>query len=196
MQAGMATKRAVGAILGVVLAACASPPPARYEPGTPTPAQTGQLKAAEAAYRSASPDYPKLRDAIAQDPVACGWLVRMFVRDVFSAREGRPLGEDTEFLRAAAKLADPLEERAIAELRALGAAAVPTLVGDLLQHDQPQPRELGVELLAEVGQPAKPALTPRATRWRTRWRPAATTSPCAPTRCAACAAAVRRRRSC
>lgn len=154
----MATKRAVGAFLGVVLAACASPPPARHEPGTPTPAQMEQLKAAEAAYRGASPDYPKLRDAIAQDPVACGWLVRMFVRDVFAAREGRPLGEDTEFLRAAAKLADPLESRAVAELRALGAAAVPTLVGDLLQHDQPQPRELGVELLAEVGQPAKSAL--------------------------------------
>jgi len=39
---------------------------------------------------------------------------------------------------------------------------VPTLVGDLLQHEQPQPRELGVELLGEVGQPATPALLPLA----------------------------------
>jgi HEAT repeat protein len=173
MQAGMATKRALGAVLGVVLAACAAPPPARYEPGPLTAAQTAQLKAAEAAYRSASPDYPKLRDAIAQDAAACGWLVRMLVRDVFTAREGRPLGEDTEFLRAAAKLADPVEQRAVAELKALGAAAVPTLVGDLLQHDQPQPRELGVELLGEVGQPAKAALLPLAKEGPNKQRRAA-----------------------
>lgn len=161
MQPGAATKRILGAALAVVLAACAATPE-RFEPGAPSPEQAARLKAAEAAYRAAAPDYPTQRDAIAQDPVAAAWLVRMFIRDVFAAREGRPLGEDDELLRAAAKIADPLADRAIAEIKVLGAVAVPTLVGDLLQHEQPQPRELGVELLGEVGQPAKPALMPLA----------------------------------
>jgi HEAT repeat protein len=157
MQSGAATKRVLGAALAVAIASCASSPP-RYEPGAPTPEQAARLKAVEVAYRANAPEYPAQRDAIAQDPVAAAWLVRMFIRDVFTAREGRPLGDDDELLRAAAKIEDPLADRAIAELKALGAVAVPTLVGDLLQHEQPQPRELGVELLGEVGQPAKPAL--------------------------------------
>ncbi len=161
MQPGAATKRVLGAAFAVAFAACASTPP-RYEPGAPSPEQTARLKAAEAAYRAASPEYPAQRDAIARDPVAAAWLVRMFIRDVFAAREGRPLGEDDELLRAAAKLEDPLADRAIAEIKALGGVAVPTLVGDLLQHEQPQPRELGVELLGEVGEPAKPTLLPLA----------------------------------
>jgi HEAT repeat protein len=161
MQPGAATKRILGAALAVAFAACSTVPP-RYEPGTPSPEQAARLKAVEAAYRAKAPDYPAQRDAIAPDPVAVAWLVRMFIRDVFAAREGRPLGEDDELLRAATKREDPLADRAIAEIQALGAAAVPTLVGDLLQHDQPQPRELGVELLGAVGQPAKPALLPLA----------------------------------
>lgn len=150
-------KRASVAALALAVAGCAAAPD-RFDPGLPTAAQMERLKAAEAAYRAAAPDYPAQRDALARDPVAAAWLARMFVRDVFTAREGRPLGEDDELLRAAAGVEDPIASRAIAELRTLGAAAVPVLVGDLLQHDQPQPRELGIELLGEVGQPARPAL--------------------------------------
>ncbi|MBM3973329.1 MAG: hypothetical protein FJ301_04430 [Planctomycetes bacterium] len=161
MQPSAATKRVLVAAVAVAVAACASTPP-RFELGLPSPEQAARLKAAEAAYRAAAPDYQAQRDAIAPDPVAVAWLVRMFIRDVFTAREGRPLGDDDELLRAAAKIEDPLADRAIAEIKALGAVAVPTLVGDLLQHEQPQPRELGVELLGEVGQPATPALLPLA----------------------------------
>lgn len=152
-----AMKRASGVALALAAVACSSAP-ARFEPGTPTAEQAARLKAAEAAYRAGAADYPAQRDAIAKDPVAVAWLVRMFVRDVFTAREGRPLGEDDELLRAAAGIEDPVASRAIAELRTLGAAAVPVLVGDLLQHEQPQPRELGIELLGEIGEPARPAL--------------------------------------
>jgi hypothetical protein len=58
---------------------------------------------------------------------------------------------------------DEVERRAIAELVALGAIAVPVLVQDLLLHEQPHLRELGGELLAHVGAPAVPALQ-RVTR--------------------------------
>ncbi|MEO6593375.1 MAG: HEAT repeat domain-containing protein [Planctomycetota bacterium] len=148
-----------GARVGValaLLAACSSPPPA-YRPGELSPAQQEQCRAIERAYRSEAAEYAALRDAAKGDPVVAGWLTRMFVHDVFTVREGRPLGDD-ELLRAAAKIEDPVEARALAELRVFGAAAVPTLIGDLLRHSQPQPRELGVELIARVGPAAVPAL--------------------------------------
>lgn len=153
MQPGAATNRwaTKGWLCLCLLAACAG---TRYEPGKLSDEQVAKCRALEVAYRSNAPDYPVLRDQAVADPVVAAWVVRMFVRDLFAVREGRPLGEDREFLRAAARLEDPVEVRALAEVRALGAIAVPTLLGDLLLHDQPQPRELGIELLALVGAPA------------------------------------------
>jgi HEAT repeat protein len=143
----------------VLLAACASPGgDAPFQAGTLTSAQAEAVRAAERAYRAADPGYESMRVALLADQVTANWLVRMFVRDVFTAREGRPLGEDEGLLRAAARIPDPVEDRALAEIGAAGAAAVPVLIGDLLRHGQPQTRELGVELLARVGTPAIPAL--------------------------------------
>ena len=156
MQPGVATKLRAVVLVGLVAAGCASAP--AYDPGALTKDPKAKLRAAELAYRSNAPEYAALRDELAKDPVAAAWLVRMFVTDLITVREGRSLGEDTEFLREAARLEDPLEVRAIAEVKALGAAAVPAIVGDLLQHEQAQPRELGIELAAAVGQPAVPAL--------------------------------------
>ncbi len=157
MQPGAATKlcRRTAVAVAVLAAACST---ASYEPGKLTPDQVAQCRAVEAAYRAQAADYPAKRDAMKQDPVAAGWLTRMFVRDVFTVREGRPLGGDEELFRAAIKAEDPTEVRALAEIKELGAMAVPTLVGDLLLHEQPHPRELGVELLAHVGAPARPEL--------------------------------------
>lgn len=170
MQPGAATKRwpLAGAAL---LAACAGGE--ARAPSRMSDDQLARLAAVERAYRSASPEYPAMREALRADPVAVAWLVRMFVRDVIAVREGRPLGGDEELLRAAARVPDPVEDRAVAELRQLGAQAVPTLVGDLLRHEQPHPRELGVELLAEVGQPAVPALQQMARDGAPRHRRAA-----------------------
>jgi len=141
----------------LLLAACASSAP-KFRPGALTPDQVAKCRAAELAYRAEAPEYPALRDALLVDPVAASWLVRMFVRDLFAVREGRPLGQDEDLLRAAAHIDDPVETRALAELMILGAIAVPAIVGDLLLHDQPQPRELGIELLGRLGAPALPAL--------------------------------------
>lgn len=159
MQPGVATHqvRPTALLLGLTAAACNSGP-ARFDPGALSPAQVEQCRVVEKAYRQQAADYPQRRDAALADPVVTAWVVRMFVRDLFAAREGQILGEDTPLLRAAARVQDPVEVRALAELRVLGAAAVPTLVGDLLLHEQPQPRELGIELLAMIGAPAVPAL--------------------------------------
>lgn len=165
-------KRSRSAAWFLVAAACAAAPE-RAQPGQPDAPQRARLKAAEAAYRAGAPELPTLRGEVAADPVTAAWYTRMLVRDILAAREGRPLGEDAEFLRAAAGIDDPTTARAVAELRALGAAALPTLVGDLLQHDQPQPRELGVELLAELGPTARAALTPVARDGAVRQRRAA-----------------------
>lgn len=154
----------------LLLATCAACGGAPQQPvlGELRADQLQALQAAEAAYRADPADpaqreraanvYQTRRDALAKDPVAAAWLTRMFIRDLFAVREGRPVGEDEGLFRAAAKIADPVETRALAEIRTLGAAAVPTLLGDLLRNEQPQPRELGIELLGVVGAPAAPAV--------------------------------------
>jgi hypothetical protein len=151
-----------GTLLGVMLAAACSsaPPPSGTEHQLPplSKEQAALCRDLERAYREQAADYALKRDALAEDPVAIGWITRMFIRDILTVREGRPLGEDQDLLRAAAGIANPTEARAIGEIEALSAVAVPTLVGDLLQHSQPQMRELGIELLARVGRPAVPAL--------------------------------------
>ncbi len=159
MHPGAATHRSatIGLATSFVFAACGGAPPS-YRPGELTPEQIGVCRDADRAYHENSKDYPALRERIAKDPVMTAWLVRVFVRDLITVREGRPLGEDDELFRAAARIENPVEARAMAEIRQLGAAAVPTLVGDLLLHSQPQPRELGIELLSMVGAPAVPAL--------------------------------------
>jgi HEAT repeat protein len=147
----------LGRSLPLLLVACAAAPAPFSLP--PLDAERSkQLQAAEQAFLREHEDYPARRAAIAADPVAAGWFTRRFVLDMFRVREGRPLGEDEDLLRAAAKVRDPVEQRAKGELQLLGAAAVPVLVGDLLCHEAPLSRELGVELLVAVGEPALPAL--------------------------------------
>jgi HEAT repeat protein len=151
-------RRCCAVAVAAALAACASQP-GLHQPGRPDAAQIERCRTAERLYRSGSPDYEALRDELARDPVTACWLTRLFVHDLFAVRENRPArGEGVEMMRAAARLADPTEARAIAEIEHLGAAAVPTLVDDLLQNRQPFARELGVELLAYVGRPAVPAV--------------------------------------
>lgn len=163
MHPGLATHArhtaCTGAVLVgfVLLAACAAGP-ARYQPGRLGEGQIAVLRAAEAAYRSEHQDYAVRRAEVWRDPDATGWLVRMFVHDVFAVREQRPLASRPEELARRAAGKDPVEARAIEEIRAAGERAVPVLVGDLLLDDQPLHRELGVELLAEVGATARPAL--------------------------------------
>lgn len=174
MPPGAATNvcRCRGAAFAALLAACAGADEQRRAESL-APAQLDICRRVERAYRERSEDYPALRNAAVADPAVAAWLVRLFVVDVFRAREGKPLHEDRDLLRAAARLEDPVESRAVAEIVALGAAAVPVLVGDLVHHTQPQPRELGVELLVRVGAPAIPALVTVARDGRPQQRRAA-----------------------
>lgn len=165
--------RRAAAAWAMLFAACAGSSVEPFRPGALDAAQLELCRATEQAYRRGADDYEALRASAAADPTTAAWLVRMFVRDVFTVREGRTLGKDEELLRAAAKIEDPVESRATAEIVRMGAVAVPTLVGDLLCHSQPQPRELGIELLARVGAPAVPAVVELAQHGDTRQRRAA-----------------------
>ncbi|MCA8949356.1 MAG: HEAT repeat domain-containing protein [Planctomycetes bacterium] len=147
-------------VLALALAACGAAPPPKPEIediGKPSPELLAKLAAVEKAYLTRAPEYERLRDEVRHDPVAAGWLTRSFVYDVFKSREGTPLDDD-EILRAAAKIDNPVERRAIEQIVELGADAVPVLVGDLLLHSQAQTREVGIELLDRVGAPALPRL--------------------------------------
>src|SRR5262245_50761033 len=116
--------RTTAAAIAVALAACSASPDASG-PGALTPAQVEVCKKVERAYREQDPEYPKLRDAAIKDDAVAGWLVRLFIVDLFRSREGRPLGKDQDLMRAAAKIEDPVEARATAEIVTLGAVAVP-----------------------------------------------------------------------
>jgi hypothetical protein len=197
--------------VSAVLAACASA--SANDPSKParlSPEQVAQCREVELAFANNAPDYAAKRDAVARDPVAKQWLVRMFVAEVVAIREGRAVDEGTasvhtpprahadqqirgtlhqqrdadarasrdRVLREIASDRLPTgsgtrEQRAIAEIVALGDAAVPVLIADLLQHEHTQLRVLGVELLAHVGAPAIPGLQQVARDGQPRQRRAA-----------------------
>lgn len=143
------------AVLG--MAACSS----AREPRAPTALTKEQVevcKRVERAYREQDPEYPRLRDAALADPAVADWLVRVFVIDVSVVRERQGVRDD-DFMRAAARTDDEtIAVRAAAEIATIGAKAVPVLVDELLLHEQPQPRAVGIELLTKVGMPAVPEL--------------------------------------
>lgn len=175
MHPGLATRQrhAAALVLALCAAACATPL-VRYQPGPLSADQLELVRKAEAAYRKDAPDYPVLRARVAEDPVATAWLVRMFVRDLVRVRE-RPLAPTggEEIVVRAVEGADPVGVRATNEIRHLGAKAVPLLIGDLLLHESTLPRELGIDLLAVVGQAAVPDLLDVAARGDVRQRRAA-----------------------
>src|SRR5688572_19151590 len=158
MREGRVTRAALAA--AALLAACASvdAPEPLYDPGAPSPELAARLRAAEAAYREEDETYPTRRSELAADPLGACWLTRLFVRDILVARESRDLGVDHHLLRTAAKIDDRTETRAFAELDALGAAAVPCVVADLVRSRQTMLRDLGTEIAARIGAPMLPAL--------------------------------------
>jgi HEAT repeat protein len=143
------------------LTACAGPEPVPiWSPGALSPQQVAACKEVELLYREQSPDYGPRSEQLAADPVAVAWFVRMLIRDVLQARDGRNVSDFDSRLRLAAGFDDPLESRALAAIEAFGVAAAPTVVGDLLQHPQGRARELGYELTARIGSPAVPFVLP------------------------------------
>lgn len=139
------------------VAACAAG--RRFEPGRLSPAQVHRLAEAERAYRADSPEFPAMRDDLAADPVTAAWLTRLFVRDLLVARERQQGGEDA-VLRAAAGKRDPVSQRALAQIVAMGGKAMPCIEGDLLESADGVVRELGVELAGAIGEAALPELRP------------------------------------
>jgi HEAT repeat protein len=118
--------------------------------------QHKQLAAAERMYREGDPAFAHRRDAMAGDPVLACWLTRMLVRDAVLAFDRRQ-ASDEEFLRQAVG-SDPLWDRARAHLQALGGAAAPCLIEDLLRHPRHDRRRLGVTLLGITGEGSLPPM--------------------------------------
>jgi len=157
-----------------LFAACAGPEPAPiWSPGALSPQQVAECQEVERLYREPSDDYGPRSQKLAEDPVAVAWFVRMLIRDVLEARDGRNVSDFDSRLRLAAGFDDPLESRALAAIEAFGAAAAPTVVGDLLQHPQGRARELGYELTARIGSAAVPLLLPMTSAAEPKQRRAA-----------------------
>jgi hypothetical protein len=164
----------------LLAAACGSAPRWQlHDPGRPTAEQQARLAAAEREYR-AGKDLDALRPALAADPVTAWWWTRMVVRDLVFVREGRVTaaekldapaaevpdlvasgrapqpGDSDLLLQATAGRKEPLEQRAMREIDAMGTAAVPCIVDDLARHPQSFVRSIGVELLGRLGEHALP----------------------------------------
>ena len=149
--------------LSCLLVACGAAPdriaPTPVEKSAPvplTPEQNKALAAAERLYRANDEAYPAARDELAKDPVTALWLTRMVARDAVVAFDRRQ-ASDGDFLRQAVGT-DPVWDRALVEIEALGATAVPCLITDLLRHPRHDRRRLGVTLLARTGADSIPAM--------------------------------------
>lgn len=147
----------------MLLAGCGGAPDVRVSPldvgdsSAPlTPEQSQELAAAERLYRAGDPEFAARRDELARDPVLARWLTRMFARDAVIAFDRRQ-ASDVEFLRQAAG-SDPVWDRALEQLAAMGGAAAPCLVEDMLRHPRHDRRRLGVTLLGATGEGSLPAL--------------------------------------
>lgn len=143
----------------VVFAACAAEPQRAPAPRPPAE-QQARLVEAERLYRSNDPGFAVVRDDLANDPVTARWLTRMFIRDLIWARDQRQANDEAFMQAVAGKSAHPVEERALRDLQALGAAAAPALIEDLLRSPYGDRRRIGADLLGIVGPAALPALQP------------------------------------
>ncbi|MEZ5962225.1 MAG: HEAT repeat domain-containing protein [Planctomycetota bacterium] len=146
-----------------VLVACAGGSEVRIAPAEVgdstaplTPDQAKVLAAAEKLYRAEDAEFVARRDELARDPVLARWLTRLFARDAVVAFDRRQ-ASDADFLRQAAGQ-DPLWDRALDQLRAMGGAAAPCLIEDFLRHPRHDRRRLGVTLLGVAGEGALPAM--------------------------------------
>lgn len=153
----MSDRRKMCIAIVLVAAACAGGP-ARRAP-RPGPDELRELQKAERLYRARDPAFAALRDRLAARPATAYWLTAMFITYVIQAREARRADEE-QFLRAAIGKPDPVETRAFEQLRALGAAAVPCVVENLLRHRFADRRRLGVEILGAIGEAALESLQP------------------------------------
>ncbi len=147
----------------VFLAACAGgaerlvpEPVEKAAPAPLTPAQNKALAAAERLYRAEDAAWAAARDDLARDPATALWLTRMVARDAVVAFDRRQ-ASDGEFLRQAVGV-DRLWDRATTEIAALGGAAAPCLVTDLLRHPRGDRRRIGVTLLGRAGAAAISAM--------------------------------------
>ena len=143
----------------VVLAACAAGPQRAPAP-RPASDQQERLVEAERLYRSGDPGFDAARDELAGDPVTARWLTRMFIRDLIWARDQRQADDEAFIGAVAGRSEHPVEVRAWRHLQAIGAAAAPALIEDLLRSPYSDRRQIGTELLGAVGPVTLPALQP------------------------------------
>lgn len=115
------------------------------------------------------PGFPAVRDALAGRPDTAWWLARAFVVDAVLALDQGAV-DDVAFLRAVAGQGNASLVRSLNHLKAMGAAAVPCVVEDLLEHPHTDRSELGVRILTSIGKDALPALESRLTHTEPRIR--------------------------
>jgi hypothetical protein len=155
-----------------VLTACGGVArPAPHEPDRPQVAADAvpRLVEAERLYRAGDPAFAAARDALAADPATAYRLAQMLVRDVLFHLDNRDYDE-AEFLKSAAKAENPKLDAAQAELRAMGAAAVPCIREELLMHRFADRRAIGIRLVTGLDAAASRALLPMLDSTDTRVR--------------------------
>lgn len=159
-------------LLVLATAACGTPE-ASYTPGKLSKEQMARCRAVAQAYVDSSDDYPELRDGLRDDPIALQWYVRYLESEIVHAREGRSelLGEKKvrmdrikEATRSGKKQVpwnlpgQHADTRAVGQIIEIGEPAIDVVVNDLVLAEQEFLRQIGVDLLAGIGDAAVPAL--------------------------------------
>lgn len=130
-----------------------------------------RLRAAGRLDEAAEQDelFAERRDQLAEEPTSAIWLTRMLLTEFFLAERRQDL-KDKTLVEALQEEVTKRTERARRHILAMGPAAVPTLIDDLVRNLLTNRRQLGGELLADIGSPAIPAMQPllQDADWRLR----------------------------
>lgn len=117
----------------------------------PDPAGLERLKEAERLWRAGDDEaFAQARGELDQDPVLAFWLARMLVRDALFLRDAATADADT-------MVGPPPWERPFDALVAMGEAAAPCVVLDLLRQRSVDLRDFGARVLHAMGPAALPA---------------------------------------
>ena len=153
-------------LLGACVAACAAAPEPRPKAARePVKApeigkeQRDRLREWEGLWRKHDPKADPLRQELCADPATAWWLARTCVFELVRGVDQAKAADD-EIVSLAGTSGDSRRQRALAELCAMGAAAVPCVREDLLRHEYADRRLLAVQILQAIGPDAYAGIAP------------------------------------
>jgi hypothetical protein len=115
------------------------------------------LVEAERLYRDEDPAFSAALEELARDPETAYWFAQLLVFDLVEVWD-RAEASDERMLQSALGQRSPAFERALTTFDAMGTSTLECLTDVVIKSQKFETREVGVRLLARLGEPALPAV--------------------------------------